>query len=200
MARLTRSAFAGAVTNSAGFARSLSQRMGEPGWLILALAVYGIQEFGISQLDPGGPAAILRRALFFSTTLLVIALALHFRRYAGAWLVAGGIFLNASAMAAHGGLMPIAWETLRDSGQFPQVTQAEIGGQVGNSKDIVLWREDIRLEPLSDRFVLALPGYGANVYSAGDFVVFAGLILALAQAAVVLALPQRKPAPGSSPA
>lgn len=150
-------------------------------WFAIAVAAYAVQEFGISHLGQDGTEATLRRFVFFVTTAIVVALAIRLRRYVGAWLIALGILMNVLPMVAHGGLMPVSYEVVESSGAFPEVTEATIGRQVPNSKDIVLLREDVRFELLSDRFVVTLPGYGTNIYSAGDFVAFAGLVLAAAQ-------------------
>jgi hypothetical protein len=88
-------------------------------------------------------------------------------------------------MAAHGGAMPIDFEILQRSGAFPEVTEADIGRQTNHGKDIVLRREDIRFFWLSDRYIVDLPVYGTNIYSLGDFVLFAGLGLVVVQATVV---------------
>ena len=162
-------------------ARTHTSRAGEAAWLLAALLVFGIQRLAVTNLGQGGTSADIRRSVFFVTTALVVVVALHFRRYVGAWLIAAGVLLNFIPMASHGGLMPVAWELIDESGAFPQVTAADIGHQVPNSKDIVLARDDIRFEPLSDRYVITLPLYGANIYSAGDFVAFAGVALAAAQ-------------------
>ena len=147
----------------------------------LAALMFVAQRFAVSSLGQHGAEADLRRAIFYSTTAVLIVLALQLRHYVGAWLVAAGIVMNFIPISAHGGLMPVAWETIRDSGEWPEITEADIGEQVTNSKDIVLWRADIRFEPLSDRYLVELPLYGSNIYSLGDFVVFAGVGLAAIQ-------------------
>mgnify|MGYP000895692520 CR=1 FL=1 len=81
--------------------------------------------------------------MYFVTTALLILLALHFRRYLGSLLVALGIALNFVPMASHGGLMPVEYETVRGSGLLPDVSEADIGRQVPNSKDVVLRAEEI---------------------------------------------------------
>jgi hypothetical protein len=111
----------------------------------------------------------------------LIWLALKFRWLLGAWLIAAGIALNLLPIAAHEGLMPVAYETIRDSGKWPEYTEGDIGSQVANSKDVILWRDDIRFEPLSDRYVVTIPGYGPNIYSIGDFIIFGGVALAAFQ-------------------
>jgi hypothetical protein len=174
------------------FARATSPGAGEAICLGAAAALYLAQEVGISHLGREGIAGDLRRAVFFTTTLLLIGLALCLRRYVGAWLIAAGITLNFIPMAMHGGLMPVAYETVAESGAFPRVSEGTIGHQVGNSKDIVLRRADIELEPLTDRYVVTVPVYGTNIYSPGDFVVFGGVALAVAQVVLALAWPRQK--------
>lgn len=156
-------------------------RVGDAAWLAAALLIFGVQRFAVTTLGQDGAPADLRRAIFFISTALVVVVAVHFRRYYGAWLLALGVLLNFVPMASHGGLMPVAWEVIEESGAFPQVTGADIGRQVPNSKDIVLLRRDIHFEPLSDRYVVDLPAYGTNIYSIGDFVAFAGLAAAAVQ-------------------
>ncbi|MBK6662055.1 MAG: DUF5317 domain-containing protein [Thermoflexaceae bacterium] len=146
-----------------------------------------VQQFAIRGLGEGDIETGARRAVFFATTAALCLLALRFRRIHGAWLISAGIFLNLVPMAAHGGLMPIALETVEASGHFPEITTNDVGKPIPYSKDIVLAREDIWFEPLSDRYSVSLPGYGGNIYSIGDFVLFAGL----GAAAIQLAIPTR---------
>lgn len=130
-----------------------------------------------------GFAGLLRRGIFFASTIILVLLALRFRKYLGAWLIALGIVLNLVPMAAHGGLMPVSYRVVHESGAFPEITQADLGRQLGNGKDILLADSDIRFESLSDRYTLTLPGYGTNIYSLGDFVLFGGVGLVLLQVA-----------------
>jgi len=153
----------------------------------VGLAVLVVQQFAIRGLGEGGIETALRRSVFFVTTAALCLLALRFRRIYGAWLISAGIFLNLIPMAAHGGLMPIALETIQASGHFPEITADDVGKPIPYSKDIVLDRDDIRFELLADRYALSLPGYGGNIYSIGDFVLFAGL----GAAAIQLAIPAR---------
>jgi hypothetical protein len=155
----------------------------------LAALMFLAQRFALTRLGLDGAEADLRRAIFYSTTVILIGLALMLRHYLGAWLVAAGIAMNLIPIAAHDGLMPVAWETIRDSGEWPEITEADVGSQVPNSKDIILRREDIRFEALSDRYVVTLPWYGANIYSLGDFFIFAGVIATAGQVVFELVKP-----------
>jgi hypothetical protein len=175
------------------FARPPHWGAGEFVWLGAAVVAFVAQRIGVSRLGQDGAEADARRAIFYSTTAVLIVLALHFRRIAGAWLIAIGITMNFIPMTAHGGLMPVAWELIQESGEFPQITEADIGRQVHNSKDIVLRREDIHFEPLSDRYVLTLPWYGTNIYSLGDFVAFGGILLAAIQVIAYVVRGERPP-------
>lgn len=155
------------------------------------MAILLAQQLAISNLGRDGVEANVRRGIFFATTPLLIGIALCFRRYAGAWLVAAGIFLNFLPIAAHGGLMPVSYTIVRDSGAFPEISEADIGRQLHNGKDILLRRRDIRFYALSDRYTVDAPLYGKNIYSLGDFVLFAGGGLIIVQAVAVL-LPWRR--------
>jgi hypothetical protein len=156
-----------------------------------AAAIFLAQQLAISWLDVEGGTGVLRQVLFFSTTVLLAALALHFRRFWGAWLVSLGIVMNLVPMAAHEGSMPIDYGIIERSGEFPEVTRDDIGKQTNHGKDVVLEREDIHFFELSDRYIVTLPWYGANIYSLGDFVLFAGVgavvVQAVGQAALAAA-------------
>lgn len=160
---------------------------GESVVLGFAVGMYALQEVAISHLGRDGAAAELRRILFFGTTAALLLVAFHFRRFAGAWVVAAGIFMNVIPMAAHGGLMPVSYEVVGASGAFPEISEADLGHQLPNSKDIVLEREEIHFYLLADRHTLTVAGYGPNIYSAGDFVLFGGIVLVLVEGALVLA-------------
>ena len=100
-----------AVLRRVFFARAPRWSAGELVWLGCALTVVVLQRVGVSLLDLDGTQGGFRRAIFFSTTALLIGLALRFRWYFGAWLIALGILMNFIPMASHGGLMPVAFET-----------------------------------------------------------------------------------------
>lgn len=150
--------------------------------LVAAAVIFLAQQVAISSLDPGGGSGVARQILFFSTTVLLAGLALWFRRFWGAWLIALGIVLNLIPMAMHRGSMPIDYAIIERSGAFPEVTREDIGRQTNHGKDVVLERDDIHFFALSDRYVLTLPAYGPNIYSIGDFVLFAGVGLVAVQA------------------
>ena len=143
--------------------------------LAVAAVIFLAQQLAISNLGTDGASGVFRQVLFFSTTVVLAGLALWFRRFWGAWLISLGIVMNLVPMAFHKGSMPIDYGIIERSGAFPEVTRDDIGEQTNHGKDVVLERDDIRFFWLSDRYVVELPWYGTNIYSLGDFVLFAGV-------------------------
>lgn len=150
--------------------------------LLCGVLILAAQQLAIAQLGLTGAESVVRRGVFFLTTPVLFALALAFRRFLGAWVIAAGIVLNFIPAAAHGGLMPVSYSIVRESGILPGITEDQVGQQLSNGKDILLRREDIRFYELSDRFTLEAPIYGVNIYSLGDLVLFAGVAMVCAQA------------------
>jgi hypothetical protein len=89
-------------------------------------------------------------------------MALRFRRFAGAWLVALGIALNLPPILAHGGLMPVAYDTVKASGLVVDLDETHIGQQIAGSKDIIVAERDIRFPLLADQFISRSPA-GPNI-------------------------------------
>jgi hypothetical protein len=175
------------------------ERAGELPWLCVVLLLFAVQQFTIRRLGVEGVQSDIRRALFLVIAILFMGLALHYRRFFGAWVMAAGIGLNLVPIIAHGGLMPVSYDTVHDSGAFPEITRADIGKQLGNGKDILLERQDIHFSWLSDRFVVDVPAYGTNIYSAGDFVLFTGVVLVILQLAGTEAWRLKHPRAQSEP-
>jgi hypothetical protein len=146
-------------------ARTVS-RAGDSLVLAIAAAIFVAQQVAISNIGTGGAAGAFRQVLFFSTTVVAL-----------------GILLNLVPMAFHSGSMPIDYAILQRSGAFPEVTRDDVGKQTNHGKDVVLDRGDIHFFALSDRYIVTLPVYGTNIYSLGDFVLFAGLGLVIVQVA-----------------
>ena len=175
----------------------MKRHAGDLAVLGVAAAIFLAQQLAISYMPLDGTAGAARRLLFLFTTIVLAGLALWFRRFIGAWLVAAGILFNLIPMMAHGGAMPIDYAIIERSGAFPEVTEADIGRQTNHGKDIVLRRDEIRFFWLSDRYIVDLPLYGTNIYSLGDFVLFAGLALIVLQAAFEALRPAPVPRPAA---
>lgn len=178
-----------------GFPPSVRARLpyGQAGdaafWLVLAASVLVLQQFAVRGLGFEGGEALLRRGIFLVTTLGLVAMALHFRRFAGAWLVAAGILLNLPPILAHGGLMPVSYDTVAASGLLPGLEPDDMGQQITGSKDIILKQDDIHFPLLADQHIVSIPGYGPNIYSIGDFVLFAGVAVAIGEALAIITIP-----------
>jgi hypothetical protein len=158
-----------------------------------------VQQVAVRGIGTTCGDALLRRGVFFVTTLCLVAMALHFRRFAGAWLVALGIAMNLPPILAHGGLMPVSYDTVEASGLVAELDESHIGQQITGSKDIILEQGDIQFPLLADQFIVSIPGYGPNIYSLGDFVLFAGVAVAIGEALALMTVPavarRQTPAP-----
>jgi hypothetical protein len=131
-------------------------------------------------LPAEGVFSDVRRLLFVATTGVVIVVAVHFRRYVGSWLIAVGVLMNLLPMLANGGMMPVSYEAVVESGNYPRITEASIGQQLDDSKGVVLRLEDIRFAVFADRHRI---GFFRAIFSSGDVVLLAGLVLVVVQAA-----------------
>lgn len=119
----------------------------------------------------------LQAGLLIGSYLALLAVALRNLRLPGVAIVAVGVGLNLAVIAANGGMMPVAPETLQLAGRTQpwKVGDGSVGTHVARSKDVILRREDTWLEPLADRFWTGLPGRLDSIFSAGDVVLLAGL-------------------------
>src|SRR5512140_2087538 len=71
-------------------ARRWMNSAGDLPFLLAALLLFVAQQIAIRALPLDGAGGALRRGLFFPTTLCLALLALHFRRWIGAWAIAAG--------------------------------------------------------------------------------------------------------------
>jgi hypothetical protein len=94
------------------------------------------------------------------------------RRQPGFWMLGLGLLLNLSIILPNGGWMPITPRTASRIYPDLPISYWKIGERLGSSKDIVLRSKDIRLEWLSDRFVLPI---GPRIaFSLGDIFISLG--------------------------
>lgn len=127
-----------------------------------------------------GWAAPLRRVIFIlSYLILFVFVAANWRRL-GIAVIGVGLLLNFLAIAANGGLMPIAPETMVRAGLAHRLAGLEPGDPVPFSKDVLLEKGDTRLRFLSDILVVDNPA-DIRAFSVGDTVIAAGLIVTLAE-------------------
>jgi lipid-A-disaccharide synthase-like uncharacterized protein len=101
-----------------------------------------------------------------------------FRNRLGFWLLGLGLFLNLTVILFNGGLMPISPENVNRIAPNAAPGSWQIGSRLGTGKDIVLEVEQTRLQFLSDRFILPLPG-NSVAFSFGDVLIAAGAFFVL---------------------
>lgn len=144
-------------------------------WFAIAVVFMVVQRVSVRAFALEGWESDVRRTLFAVTTIGVGVVGVMLaRKWVAAWIVVLGVAMNLLPMLSHGGLMPVSLEVLQESGIKP-ADESDLGKPLALSKDIVLRRDEIRFELLSDRYILSLPIIGKNIYSIGDFVLFAGL-------------------------
>ena len=121
-----------------------------------------------------GDLSVIRRFIFPSTYVLLLAFVVLNRRYVGFLVIGAGMLLNFLAIVSNGGLMPVAPEHLSQS----QLAEVEPGDAVPNSKDVLLEKDDTHLRWLSDRLEWD-SGTKLQVFSVGDAIIGAGLVVLL---------------------
>ena len=121
-----------------------------------------------------GDAAVLRRFIFPSTYVLLLAFVILNRRRIGFLIIGAGMLLNFLAIVTNGGLMPISPEHLQES----ELAELEPGDAVPNSKNVMLEEEDTKLRWLSDRLHWDT-GTDLQVFSVGDVIIAVGLVVVL---------------------
>ena len=162
------------------------------GWLVLmALAA----QLVVIYLD-FGDAAVLRRIIFPSTFVLLLAFVVLNRRRVGFLVIGGGMLLNFLAIVTNGGLMPISPASMEKEGLGEELVELGPGDAVPDSKNVLLEESDTHLQWLSDRFTWGSPG-PFSVFSIGDVVIAAGLIVVLLE--LLLPALQRSPPDRTSP-
>ncbi|MCL5263873.1 MAG: DUF5317 domain-containing protein [Chloroflexi bacterium] len=117
-----------------------------------------------------------RGLLVSSYLLLLMAVCLNWH-LAAMRLLGPGLILNFVAILANGGYMPVAPESLTQSGYQNLVSVLEPGSRVFLTKDVLIPRDEIQLYALGDIFVLPLPKPIASVFSPGDVLIAIGTFL-----------------------
>jgi hypothetical protein len=151
------------------------ERLGRYGYRWIPLALVGLLvQVAIFSTPLGDAVDGLAPALYVASTaavLLVVLRNVSLPRMGvpGLALVAAGAASNLLAVAANGGYMPA------DPGAL-----ASVGGSLGRAYTNSIVVADAALRPLTD--VYALPAWLplANVFSVGDALICAGIVLAVA--------------------
>ncbi len=162
----------------------LSRLAGLPlrnGWLILLAFV---MQYYLVYVPAGKAQGLLDpTALLHIGSYVVLGVAIWQNRHLpGITLLGLGALLNLAVILANGGFMPIEPEAVRRLGHEDRVVSLEPGYRVYLAKDIVLPREQTRLWPLSDIFVLARPFPIPTAFSPGDVLIAAGVFVLLQRA------------------
>ncbi len=133
----------------------------------VAMLALAIQLALFSALADGLPTEVVRWTYAVSTAFVVLVVLANVR-LPGVPLIVAGAFLNLTAIAANGGLMPASPTAL-----------ASLGLGVGGHTSSILV-EHPALEALTDQF--AMPAWMplANVFSVGDVAIGIGVAVAIA--------------------
>jgi len=170
--------------------RSVSARSGAGLAVASASAVafdlVGVHGFGFDE-------DARRVAIVLGTAIVIVASSVATRWVCTASVVALGASANLLVILVNGGGMPIETGLAAEiTGQRVEELQSQ-GGLLHESKDIPLDREDIRLYAFADRIEVQLPVPGRNVYSVGDAILAAGLLLAGTEVVARSTLSRRPP-------
>jgi len=144
------------------------------GWLVLmALAAQLVVIYA-----DFGDAAVVRRFIFPSTYVLLLAFVILNRRRIGFLVIGAGMLLNFLAIVSNGGLMPVTPANAEKAGMGYKIEGVELGEAIPRSKNVLLEESDTHLRWLSDRFTW-ISDSPVAVFSVGDIVIAAGLTVVL---------------------
>ncbi len=152
-------------------------------WPALPLLALAVQLAVIHFPRPHGQSFDLPAiALLLSYLLLLLAVWLN-RHIPGLALLGLGLLLNLVVIAANGGYMPIAPETMERIGHGDADAFLP-GSRVAGTKDIALPQEQTRLWFLSDIFILPFPFPFSGAFSLGDVLITVGAFWTVQRALV----------------
>ena len=156
------------------------------GWLVLmALAAQLVVIYA-----DFGDAAVVRRFIFPSTYVLLLAFVILNRQRIGFLVIGVGMLLNFLAIVSNGGLMPVTPANAEKAGMGYKIEGVELGEAIPRSKNVLLEESDTHLRWLSDRFTW-ISDSPLAVFSVGDIVIAAGLTVVLLE--LLLPALQRSP-------
>ena len=134
-----------------------------------------------------GDAAVLRRFIFPSTYVLLLAFVILNRQRIGFLVIGVGMLLNFLAIVSNGGLMPVTPANAEKAGMGYKIEGVELGEAIPRSKNVLLEESDTHLRWLSDRFTW-ISDSPLAVFSVGDIVIAAGLVIVLGELLLLPAL------------
>jgi hypothetical protein len=135
---------------------------------------------------PAGSVQSVRvqQALFLLSHLVLLAFVWRNWRLTGVQILGLGVMCNLLVIAVNGGFMAITPQTLTQINPGSLLSQWSVGFHYGYSKDIILLREQTRLEMLSDRWVIPPPFPWPTAFSLGDVLIAIGIVVLLQGSAV----------------
>ena len=162
------------------------------GWLVLmALAAQLVVIYA-----DFGDAAVVRRFIFPSTYVLLLAFVILNRQRIGFLVIGVGMLLNFLAIVSNSGLMPVTPANVEKAGMGYKIEGVELGEAIPRSKNVLLEERDTHLRWLSDRFTW-ISDSPLAVFSVGDIVIAAGLVVVLVE--ILLPALQRNSPDRTSP-
>jgi hypothetical protein len=143
----------------------------------LAVALLAVQ-FAVIAWSPW--ELPVRIALPATIALVPVALWPH-RGMLGVWVIFVGLAANLAVILANGGLMPIRRDTVEEAIGFERSSEYASGEWIRGSKDVLVEPGQGAAVALGDRIIVRL-GSGGFAASAGDVVVWCGMLLVAAEA------------------
>lgn len=147
------------------------------GWVMIL--AFLVQVYTVYGLGSEGPL-FARKGLVLGSYLVLGFTVWSNRHRRGMILLGLGLALNLLAIAANGGLMPVAPEAMLLAGKAEQLASLAPGQWVPASKDILLPPERTILWPLTDVLVYRSAFGGSRIFSIGDVVIALGVFLTVA--------------------
>lgn len=148
------------------------------GWLFLTAVA--LQLGSVLFVAPGPPGEFdLRGALLLLGYLAVLAGVVSNLHLPAMWVLGLGFLLNLLVILPQGGYMPVTVEAYEAAGQLRPGEVYVEGEKLPRAKDIILSRERTPFWPLSDVLPVREPRLLRGVYSPGDLVIGAGVVLLL---------------------
>ena len=121
----------------------------------------------------------VQQALFLLSYLLLLIFVWRNWRMTSIRILGLGVVCNLLAIAVNGGFMPITPQTLTQINPGSTPDQWLAGLHYGYSKDIILLREQTKLQGLSDTWVIPPPFPWPTAFSIGDVLIAIGIVALL---------------------